>query len=97
MTSKQRKLAYIREKNSLRQGKSSAFAYIKMSKEMIDDTDFVNEQIQHQSGESIKYLRKKFKMDFHVIKSNIGIKNEDFTRDMVTIGYWIMVVCFNKH
>ena len=83
-SSRKRKLAYIREKNHYRLGGEGG-SFFKISNELIKDTDFVANEVRHQSTNRISFLQKKFKMAFGIVGVEQGLDSNDFIMNLTTI------------
>lgn len=90
MTSKKRKLKYIREKNHYRKG-GKAGSHFKITNELIEDVDFVENEIMNHSRRTINSLNKKFKMKFKVCEVSKGIIGDDLT----TIQYYFKTINYD--
>ena len=83
-SNRKRKLEYIREKNHYRLGGEGG-SFFKISNELIKDTDFVANEVRHQSTNRISFLQKKFKMAFGVVGVDTGLDGNDFAMNLTTI------------
>tara|TARA_R110002167_G_scaffold175982_1_gene375262 strand:+ start:462 stop:728 length:267 start_codon:yes stop_codon:yes gene_type:complete len=82
MTCKKRKLQYIREKNHYRSG-GEGRNYIKISREMLEDSDF----IPHLIVSCLSKMEKTFKMKLALKQYALGWDGDDFVKDIQTLRY----------
>jgi len=84
MTSKQRALEYIREKNFYRKG-GPAKSYFKISEGMIDNEVFFYNTIDRMEADELKKLKKRWKLTFQTVDIQGDLQNDDFTNDLITV------------
>ena len=94
MTSKKRKLEYIREKNHYRKG-GKAIGFIKVSIEMLEDVDFLEYEMVSESSVFINKLQCKFKMRFRVCEISRGMIEDDFIRNLTTIRFYLKTINYD--
>jgi len=90
MTSKIRKLQYIRVKNHLRMG-GVIYDVFKVCDEMIFDTNFMVEYISDKHNYFIKDISKKYKLELKIHTVETGTCKDDFIRGLSTIKIGIVV------
>ncbi len=88
---KKRKLQYIREKNAYRNGVPCNL-FFKMSSDIMEDKLYCESLINNQINAATLKLKKKFKMNFDHIKSEIGLCDDDFIRDIITVKLQFNVI-----
>ncbi len=71
MTNKQRKLAYIREKNHIRRG-GKITAYTRVSNELLQNTEFIEVITNDLIKKTIKSCKNKYKLDFEVVDKMVA-------------------------
>lgn len=81
MTSKQRKLKYIREKNDLRNGKASFIGYVKVSRVAIYDGVLISDLI----ADVFRDCLRKYKLVAKKYDVLQGEEGDDFIRGLLTL------------
>jgi hypothetical protein len=90
-SSKRRKLEYIREKNYYRKG-GKCSSFLKVSKEMTENTNFIKGLIRSEEFEIAKKLKNRFKMKFALTNIETGLNGDDFIMDLTTFKFNLKVV-----
>ena len=94
MTSKKRKLEYIREKNHYRKG-GDHVGWFKVPSGLSSDKDFINSEIESVSKMQIDYLKKKFKINFKISSLDTGMIADDFVKGLFTIRFKLNIIQYD--
>ena len=86
LSNKKRKLQYIREKNHYRLG-GEGVVRLHFVDEIMDDHDFVQQEIKIETKIKLDRLSKKYKMKFSIDRIKIGRNNDDFINGITTVLY----------
>ena len=87
LSSKKRKLNYIREKNHYRLGYFGC-SFLKVTKEIFEDSEFLKTFVESDFELNLKKISDKFKMNFEIYRVESGQENNDFMHDLFTIKYY---------
>jgi len=82
-SSKQRKLDYIREKNSYRRGAKARYLF-KVFESMAQNTPFFDLLLKKEVYGAINILERRFKMKFELSTIEKGLEQHDLITQLIT-------------